>query len=356
MELPLELEEAIRAAPDDREAYLVAADWLQDRGALQGEIAGEDDRERAIALLPPAMRGESPFTIEWRWGFVRGVLLAGNEPRLLGELLASPIARFVQKLVVQDASARVVEAIFAAAEDPRVLRCLRTLMVFGDRIDLTRLSTFPLRRLVVRGTATGALDLPDLLELSLDRCDASAVLARSFLPSLEMLQLGTFDPLDPDRWLEPERLPALRVLTLGVTAQIATAVWRESRIAPQLQRLDIFEMVPGLQTARVFVVDESTPGDAALLAMTGPERGTLIPLVTPHVVRARHCELHRDRSGWTARRYDARTLVFVNGYDVVACPMRSLDELAVRDRVYRFVEGDVATEAALLRTRYGLAR
>ncbi len=356
MELPLELEDAIRAAPDDREAYLVAADWLQDRGVLQGEIAGEDDRERAIALLPPAMRGESPFTIEWRWGFVRGILLAGNEPRLLGELLASPIARFVQKLVVQDASSRVVEAIFAAAENPRVLRCLRTLMVFGERIDVSKLSVFPLRRLVVRGAASGALDLPDLLELALDRCDASAVLAGSFLPLLEMLQLGTFDTLDPDDCLEPERLPALRVLTLGVTAPIPTRPWRDALIAPQLDRLDIFEMTPGQQTERMFVVDRHLPGDAALLAMTGPERGTLIPLAPPaYVVRARHAELQFDGL-WTVRRYDARTLVFVNGYDVVACTMRSLDEIAVRDRVYRFLEGDVETMAQLLRTRYGLSR
>ena len=35
---PSTSEAAIRAAPDDREAYLVAADYLQDHGAFQGEL------------------------------------------------------------------------------------------------------------------------------------------------------------------------------------------------------------------------------------------------------------------------------------------------------------------------------
>lgn len=68
MELPRGLEEAIHASPDDRDVYLVAADWLQQQGALQGELVVTDERDRMIALLPPALRGSSPFTIEWRWG------------------------------------------------------------------------------------------------------------------------------------------------------------------------------------------------------------------------------------------------------------------------------------------------
>jgi uncharacterized protein (TIGR02996 family) len=37
-ELPEELETAIRAAPDERDGYLVAADWLQQHGDPQGEL------------------------------------------------------------------------------------------------------------------------------------------------------------------------------------------------------------------------------------------------------------------------------------------------------------------------------
>ncbi|MDQ3340323.1 MAG: hypothetical protein M4D80_34625 [Myxococcota bacterium] len=356
MELPEALEDAICAAPDDREAYLVAGDWLQDRGLLQGELAVEDDRERMIQLLPPALRGDSPFTIEWRWGFVRGVLLASmqdaSEARLLGELLASPIARFVQKLVIQDASSRLIDALFV--REPRALRCLRTLMLFGDgELDFARLR-FPLRRLVLRGVREkGELTVPTLLELAIDRTSVHL----GPLPALEMLQLGTFDAVDPDCWLHPELMPRLRALTLSVTAPLTTRVWRDARIAQQLERLDIFDMTPGMQTERTFVIDRRVPGPAALLAMVGPQRGSLIPLVSPHPLatrrRARHAELQLDGQ-WTVRRENEAALTFVNGFDIVACPLRTHDEIALEHHVLRFLEGDVDQTAALLRTRYGL--
>ena len=370
MELPLELEDAIRAAPDDREAYLVAADWLQDRGALQGELVVEDDRERAIGLLPPALRGDSPFTFEWRWGFVRGVLLASmkdaGEPRLLRELLASPIARFVQKLVVQNASSRIVEAICDVGE-PRALSCLRTLMLFVDDtatpLDLARLPK-SLRRLVLRVTnTTRALALPALLELSLDRLnDPSRVVALSELPALEMLQIGTgWDRLEPNRWLEPERLPSLETLTLStVGGPFDWRVWQDSRIAVQLHHLDLFEVTPRIQTQRTFVIDRrGSPEPAALLAMVGPQRGDLRVVERPsHPLatrkRDRHAELQYELGHWVIRRYNATAHTFVNGYDVTQCPLRHLDEIAVGEHVYRFLEGDVGAAAAQLRTRYGL--
>lgn len=354
MELPLELEDAIRAAPDDREAYLVAADWLQDRGAFQGELVVGDDRERAVTLLPPAIRGESAFAVEWRWGFVRGVLVASlkdpNEPRLLRELLASPIARFVQKLVIQGASARLVEAIFTAADEPRALRCLRTLMLFMDdgahAVDLARLPP-TLRRLVVRGAATGVLAQPQLLELALDRV-GSDIVRDANVPALEMLHLSRpFDARTPDRWLDPARLPALRRVTLATLEEtIERRVWSESRIARQLDLLDIFDLTPGRATQRFAIVDRTHAGDAALLELVGADRGTLHPMSHPIAARL------QDLGGWVVTRVAKR--VFVNGHDVALCPLRSLDELAIGERVYRFLQGDVAVLAAQLRTRYGL--
>jgi uncharacterized protein (TIGR02996 family) len=354
VELPVELEDAISAAPDDREAYLVAADWLQDRGAFQGELVVGDDRERAIALLPPAIRGESAFTVEWRWGFVRGVLVASmkdaNEPRLLRELLESPIARFVQKLVLQGTSARLVDALFEAAQEPRALRCLRTLMVFMDdgahAIDLARLPP-TLRRLVVRGAATGTLAQPDLVELALDRV-GSEVVREVSLPALEMLHISRpFDAIEPNRWLDPERLPALRRLTLATLEEtIDRRVWSESRIARQLELLDIFDLTPGRATQRFAIVDRAPPGDAGLLELVGPERGTLHPMT--HPIHG----LLQELGGWFVTRITKR--VFVNGHDVTLCSLRSLDELAIGERVYRFLQGDVPALAAQLRTRYGL--
>lgn len=352
MELPRALEDAIRAAPDDRDGYLVAADYLQDHGEFQGELVVGDDRERTVALLPPAMRGESAFSVEWRWGFLRGVLVASmrdaNEPGLLRELLGSPIARFVQKLVLQDASTRLVEAIFEAAQDPRALGCLRTLMLFmaeGTRpIDVARIPP-TLRRLVVRGAVTGRLAQP-LFELALDRAGSEVVRAAD-LPALEMLHVGRpFDP-QPDRWLDPDRLPALRRVTLATLEQtIERDRWSASRIAPQLDLLDIFDLTPGRATQRFAIVDRRSAGEAALLELVGATRGTLHPIT--HPIGA----LLHDRGGWVVTRTGRP--VFVNGHEVAFCPLRSLDELGVGEQVFRFLQGDVAALAGQLRARYGL--
>lgn len=349
MELPRELEEAIHAAPDDREVYLVAGDWLQQQGALQGELVVTDERDRMIALLPPSLRSASPFTIEWRWGFVHGVLVSSMqdaaEPGLLRELLVSPIARFVQKLVVQQASSRLIEAIAEAAEDPQALRCLRTLMVFAESerpIDLARVRMPALRRLVVRArSATGALDLPNLLELAMDRVlDVSSVIAASSLPNLAMLQVSTtFDPLEPNRWLDPELLPALRIVSLSTMtrAPIDTRVWLESRIAPLLAQLDLFAVVQSEPSSRQFLIDRQPPSQSArALIVVGKDRGTT-----------------RDASAiakwaygqWRAYMGNGRT--FVNGHHVTGaagCALRGLDEVALGGEVFRIVDGPLSIE------------
>jgi hypothetical protein len=284
---------------------------------------------------------------------VRGVLVASmkdaNEPRLLRELLASPIARFVQKLVIQGASARLADAIFEAAAEPRALRCLRTLLLFMDEgahaIDLARLPS-TLRRLVVRGAATGILAQPHLLELALDRV-GSDVVRDATLPALEMLHISRPFDAEPNRWLDPERLPALRRLTLATLEEmIDRRVWSEARIAEQLSLLDIFDLTPGRATQRFAIVDHAHAGDAALLELVGPDRGTAHPM--SHPIAA----LLQELGGWIVTRVTKR--VFVNGHDVMRCPLRSLDELAVGERVYRFLQGDVPALADELRTRYGL--
>jgi hypothetical protein len=113
-----------------------------------------------------------------------------------------------------------------------------------------------------------------------------------------------------------------------------------------------------MQTERTFVIDRRVPGPAALLAMVGPQRGSLFALQSPHPLstrrRARHAELQLDGE-WTVRRESPAALTFVNGFDIVACPLRAHDEIAVGDAVFRFLEGAGVDEAAaLLRTRYGL--
>ena len=337
MELPPELEEAIHAAPDDREAYLVAGDWLQDHGALQGELVVTDERDRMVALLPPALRGESAFTIEWRWGFVHGVLVTSMqdaaEPRLLAELLASPIARFVQKIVVQQASSRLVDAVLDAD-----LRHVRTLMIFSEAtrpLDLSRMRFRDLRRLVIRAPhVTGVLALPSLLELALDRvADVSHAVARMQLPQLAMLHVAHhFDPVEPNRWLDPELLPALRFLTLTrrQLVHLHERTWLDSRIATQLLQLDAFDVTLRQQTTRDFVIDRqpSCP-EATVMVMVGKDRGT---------VRDARSSYIDAPERWRIMRVDNRR-VFVSGHDVRVCALRNLDEIAVGTDVFRFLEG-----------------
>jgi len=95
-EVSSELEEAVRAAPDDPDAYLVYGDWLQLRGVLRGELVcvqamrtmGNDDaslREREEALrvghkdawLGPLARHADTgrLHVTWRFGFIASATL-----------------------------------------------------------------------------------------------------------------------------------------------------------------------------------------------------------------------------------------------------------------------------------------
>ncbi len=387
MELPLDLELAIQQAPDDREGYSVAADWLQQAGSPHGELVAlalADDRDEIIdrvielkhQLVPVEVRTLSPATLEWRWGFVRGIQLASiadpTEPRMLRDLLASPIARFVQKLVVDRPSRALVDAIFDAAS-PRTLRCMRTLMLFCDHglhpIDLAQLSAaMPnLRRLVLRNASThGALELPRLLELGVHGvADVPRMLASSSLPALDTLQVGGAELSDPDRSLDPARLPALRSLSLTIPAFDPRA-WLASRIAVDLVQLDHFDIVRGRPSTRTFVIDKRPRVDRSELLVVvgrGEHRpGTVIAIdrrpfrigrskrsrlrLDAREVTMQHCEIDL-RGDWRVRGGP----VHVNGHWLAECRLRSMDELAIGDHVFRFLEGD---RADAVRARYGL--
>ena len=392
MNLPRDLEDAIVAAPDDRELYRVAADWLEQAGAPHAELVALSleaktnatlDRiiELKRALLPPELRRHA---VEWRWGFVRGVAIASlhdpDEARVLRELLVSPLGRFVQKVVVSQASARLAGAVLEAAElEPRALRCLRTLMVFADDAgaqpyDLARLSvaTPALRRLVLRVARTrGALALPELDELVLDgNAEASSVIARASLPRLGRVQIDRagIDRDAPNGWLVPERLPALRTVALTDDGALDTAAWLGSAIAPQLALLDIYIVERGAYPVRRLVIDRvPRAATAGLLVLVGRtyDPGTLFPIDrTPFVVgRIRtaqvriqdntaatvHAEIY---AGWLVQRSGGD--VHLNGHSIGEAYLRHDDELAIAEHVFRFLEGDIAALAAEQRVRYGL--
>ena len=126
-----ELEARIQANPEDREAYLVYADWLSERGDPRGELITvqaklEDnpadgalrDREQSLlAAHRETWLGElakldpkQDLAVTWRWGFMRAVRVGPptseydtseiDFPDTIRTLLRLPGARFLRELVI----------------------------------------------------------------------------------------------------------------------------------------------------------------------------------------------------------------------------------------------------------------
>jgi uncharacterized protein (TIGR02996 family) len=400
MELPDELEAAIRASPDDRAGYAVASDWLQQQGDPQGELAalslaGDDEAladriiELKTQLAPIEVGGLSPLTLEWRWGFVRGVLLSSikdaSEVAMLRTVLGSPLARFVQKLVLLGVSRRAIEAVVdVAREEPRALGCIRSLVMHVDEsvatspVELGPLwRALPtLERVALRvAHASGFLHLPRLVELSISRVvRATDLVAVSRLPALETLRCDLIGEVPtPDDWLDPDRLPALRTLSITHDRPVSLVAWQHARIASGLELLDLFSYAPGREYVRQFVVDTPRIAQpAGLLMMAGRRRvrpGTLIPLegrfsigrgagndlvLDGPEVGVLQAELWRPREHAWHVRQTGQAQVSVNGHTIQQLELRSGDEVAIGHHVFRFLEGDTERLAAELRIRFGL--
>jgi len=151
MHVNADLEAAIRAAPDDLDAYLVYGDWLLAHGDLRGELVAlqhrmqtQPDRElarRADQLVSGflaswlgdiAGRALHRVKLSWRTGFVIAARIDGPANAtevalhtLVAEVLASPIARFVRELTLRGSPRDVADAIPEAA--PPLLATLRLL-------------------------------------------------------------------------------------------------------------------------------------------------------------------------------------------------------------------------------------
>jgi len=393
MELPAELEAAIRAAPDDRAGYSVAGDWLSGHGDPQGELIAlslatptEDIRSRIAVLqrqLEPVSTSDrwNPMRLEWRWGFVTGVAVASvrdpEEAAMLRAVLRSPVGRFARKLVlVQLASGTLVDVAIAEA---RGLASLRTLVVEcedGARPDLAPLweHTPDLERVVLRvDHPIVELALPRLRELSILR-PHSAYLTGWVLPCLETLRIR----LDATVRIDGSalaRFPALRRLTLAGDRVGTPDDWRALAIASRLELFDLISDPQGFDADRRFVIDpQGTALPAALLWMVGPDDpppGTLVALpdrgsivigrstdaglvVRSPSVGRRHARVELDVGGWTVDDYGSPNGTRVNGHFVDRCPLRAGDELAFGHVEFRFLAGDVHAQAAELRARFGL--
>jgi uncharacterized protein (TIGR02996 family) len=157
----LELLAAIGRDPNSVEPYSVYADWLAGMGDPRGELialqlqaqrAPEDPRlrgaeerlfrEHGEVLLGPcaSLVKTRVLSIEWRYGFIKSVRFQGNDPgrhgrqkrvEYLASLLASPVARFIERIEIGDwwvAQDRVFDAdLMALGAASKTLRsiCIR---------------------------------------------------------------------------------------------------------------------------------------------------------------------------------------------------------------------------------------
>lgn len=231
-----ELERAIAADPDQDDAFLVYADWLQSRGHPRGELAMIDrelagglrgERARAlrarrralfsrhqIELLGPLAGIDTTSVwlhLDWHLGFIRGArigrCLRGDarldhelpEVRLPRTAQDQPVALLALRAVLQSPAARLLQRLEIepiddggprATFEPLVAEIVREERPALRALSLTGLSRAP-ERLPVWPTAgpVGALVVaaPRLRELCLSSVDVS--IGELAFPELEVLRL-----------------------------------------------------------------------------------------------------------------------------------------------------------------------
>ncbi len=294
-----DLERAIVEDPEDREAYLVLADFMQSKGDPRGELialqlAGETDaakqkaaqkyldahHEVLIGALVPHQKvhdgsGDDAFT--WRRGFIHKAIVScadddaeESASEIVELLLRHPSGRFLHELVIgfdgMPGDSDLGGVIRALAE--QMVPSLRTLFLgdfeypdecemswfeVGDLSELWR--ALPrLQHLIVQGNMTlGEIAHDKLERLELRTGGLPAAAARSVsaakLPAIRHLEVwygsdgygGDSSVLDVTPLLARHDLPALRHLGLRnceYTDEICDAIAR-SRLLRQLEVLDL---------------------------------------------------------------------------------------------------------------------
>jgi uncharacterized protein (TIGR02996 family) len=294
------LEAAIAAAPDDPDAYLVYADWLQSQGDPRGTlIVLQHQKKKAAAnkLLeqhPEHFWGpvaeytdcleRFPYeplgrSTEWRWGYLESIWISNKRDRdrmygegkpeidvetVLGTLLDHPSARFVRELTVGILSydGNTYQPM-AKVLGKRTLPTLRKLILGDFYYEETELNwskagnlsplyqAVPnLESLTVRSGSMklGAIDLPKLRELviisgGLDSGSLASICNAKW-PRLERLsvQLGEgIKAKHAQPILDGKAFPKVTHLGLGnseVTDELCKGL-ASSRIAAQLESLDL---------------------------------------------------------------------------------------------------------------------
>jgi uncharacterized protein (TIGR02996 family) len=287
------LEAAIARDPDDAAAYLVYADWLQQRGDPRGELImlqhhGHDEaanallRRHATHFYGGLAARPGLLDVTWRRGFMHTCRFsldadrgAGHEQRALAaldELLALPSARFIRELsigVMNLPYATYQPAIdVLARHDLRSLRRLalgegvefpaEALSIEGGRLPPLFAAAPHVRTLVVHSTdenadLSGVARLP-LTELRVSGCrgDALATILHAPLPQLVTLALEGSLGLEDAGWrllLDAANVPALRHLALRVYTQLSGRVGALIVNAPILRQLRTLDLSETLMAA-----------------------------------------------------------------------------------------------------------
>jgi uncharacterized protein (TIGR02996 family) len=392
-----ELDEAVRAMPDDPAVHAVLADWLHERGEPEGELASLalrfDGSDGAVAARIAALQRQlDPFddatragwSLDWRWGHIRRASLRtsvdAHEAKKLARLLASPQARFLRELRLFETSRRtdylrLFELIATQAQT--ALRSLHTLIIHTrDPYAATPVSLDPIVRavpwlerldvnLIQRSSP---LRMPVLRELAVRADDDGGWLRASELPALESLQV-----VAPSLHWVDGAYPALRRVAL---------IQVRGRVFPTVHR-DIVELVElegewlrDPNQIRTWYVErrriaEPAPKPATALVVVGANGdlhpGTILE-ITPGGVALGGGALAGEtacaptwvRGSETAALIEAqqllsRTMVelpYVNGYQVRQLALRCGDEIAIGHHVF-VVAGD-ADDIARIVARRGL--
>jgi uncharacterized protein (TIGR02996 family) len=299
------LESAILANPEDADAYMVYADWLQGQGDPRGELialqaAGDPGapkflEEHADAFLGPLVdhqfcydtfRGEARPAFTWKHGFIRSVRLAHNQyavkwdgklaTHVLEPLLAHPSGKFITELVLNendDPSEDTLDDLFAviAKHGMPALRKLR----IGD--DTSQISWYRvgnlgpiwkalpnLTRLDIEAGefALGTIDAPQLVHAVFRTGGLSKPAMKSIAaarwPNLERLEVYYGDPAygcdctpkDVSPLLDRADLPKLTYLG------VKNAEW-QNELVPWLARSPLVKQLETLDISLGILTDDA---------------------------------------------------------------------------------------------------
>lgn len=388
--LPAELVAAIHGAPDDPEAYLVAADWLQQRGDPHGELialsialardpglaAAVDALQEAIDPLVSLERRRWPH--DWRWGFLRRVEVTADI-EVMRELVQAPTAQCLRELVVTGDRASIHPAIEAIIDHAPALRALRSLAL--PRWPLSpavqpHWPAFPaLERLAIGVTElpVGSV-LPRLRELDLRLGSEHDLWSeRAPLHGVERLILRSSEPMvDPLRFLAP--VPDLSRLT--VVGPFGTIDDRGLEVLAEVAEVDVIAYDYATQGAwfRRFATPHR-PGESALLSVGGASpvepgalyllgngepfvigRSTESNLIVGPTCGRRHATIAHAPDGerWTLTDHLTQYATLVCGIRTYEILLNDGDEVCFGNHVFRFLEHDVVAKAAALSRQLAL--